>query len=437
MIPLIHPQNQLYRAFHFIINLLIVYSAIEVPLRLVLPYEVPMWLHILDLVVIGFFATDIVLQFHVQTYHRGKLCNDRKILASKYLRGWFPVDLLATLPFELLATGAFSEGHRALRMVRLMRLSRLLKLARLHRLSRDWHTNRVLNQSLVRLIFFGFWIVLISHWLACGWIFLEGVPKDEPFPAQYLDAIYWTVTTLTTVGYGDITPISATQKIYTMFVMFFGVAVYGYVIGNISTLLASTDLAKTNYVNKIEELNTFFEDKTIPFELQEKIRDYYNHIWQSRLGRDEAIILNDLPESLRTEVTLYLNREIIHKVPMFHDAGEEFIRELAAKLEPAVFLPGDLIIHKGEIGDRMYFVSRGHAELLGEDGQAIATFAAGSYFGEMALVLDQPRAASIRAIDYCDVYILRKQSFVRLLEKYNNFHEHLRDVIARRKAELG
>ena len=253
------------------------------------------------------------------------------------------------------------------------------------------------------------------------------------FPRQYLDSLYWTVTTLTTVGYGDITPATWAQKIYTMFTMFFGVAIYGYVIGNVSTLLANTDTAKNNYVSKIEELNAFFEDKKLPYELQEKIRDYYNHIWQSRLGRDEAKMLSDMPWSLRTEVNLFLNREIIQKVPLFRDAGENLIRELASSLQPAVFMPEDLIIKKGEIGDRMYFVSKGYAELLDENDQALASFSTGSYFGEMALVLDQPRAASIVAREYCDVYFLSKETFSFLLQKYPSFREHINDTLQKRK----
>ena len=221
----------------------------------------------------------------------------------------------------------------------------------------------------------------------------------------------------------------------TYVLMFFGVAIYGYVIGNISSLLADTDTAKNNYVQKIEELNAFFEDKMIPYELQERIRDYYNHIWQSRLGRDESNILSEMPSSLRTDVTLFLNRDIIQKVPMFKMAGEALIRDLASHLEPAVYMPGDMIIRKGTIADRMFFVSKGHAELLSEDGEVLATFTDGSYFGEMALVLERPRAANIRACDYCDVYFLRKVTFDRLLKMYPDFLEQMNQTMHKRQSD--
>ncbi len=434
--PMLDPNNTYVRIFHYSIHLLVVYSAIEIPLRFALHYEVTPWLFAMDIIVITLFAADIIVNFNTALIHRGELCDDPKIVRKKYLRGWFTIDLLATIPFELIAQGLFSETHRVIRIVRLLRLSRLLKLMRFNKISQDWHTNRVLNQSVVRLVFFSFWITLIAHWLACGWILLGGVDDPAHDGREYISALYWAVTTLTTVGYGDITPITLPQTIYTMVVMLFGVAVYGYVIGNISTLLVNTDEAKARYVSKIEELNAFFTDKCLPYELQEKIRDYYNHLWQSSLGHDENQILNDLPPTLRTEVALFLNRDIIQMVPLFRNAHEDFVRELASHLRPALFMPGDYIIHKGETGDQMYFISRGTAELLDDENHPMATFTDGSFFGEMALILSQPRTANIRAVDYCDVYILRKNTFDKLLDKFPDFRKEINKTLAIRRNAL-
>lgn len=433
---MIRPDNPYLRVFHYTIHVLVVYSAIEVPLRFVLHYDTTPLLTVIDAVVITMFAADIVVNFNTALMHRGEVCEDRKIVTKAYLRGWFTIDLMATIPFELIATGLFSETHRVLRIIRLLRLSRLLKLVRFNKISRDWHTNRVLNQSVVRLVFFAFWITLISHWLACGWVLLGGVDDVRFEGHQYLNALYWAVTTLTTVGYGDITPTTVPQTIYTMVVMLFGVAVYGYVIGNISTLLVNTDEAKARYVSKIEELNAFFTDKCLPYQLREKIRDYYNHLWQSSLGHDENQILSDLPPTLRTEVALFLNRDIIQMVPLFRNAHEDFIRELASQLRPALFMPDDYIIHKGETGDQMYFISRGTAELLDDEGHPMATFTDGSFFGEMALILSQPRAANIRAVTYCDVYILRKNTFEKLLDKFPDFRAEINKTLEVRRQAL-
>lgn len=434
---MIHPENRWYELFQFFVNLCIVYSAIEVPLLIAFdPEPNPKWV-LFDGLITLVFGLDIIVRFYTAVEINGVLITDRREVARQYMRFWFWVDLAATVPLELISSGLLAGSHRAVRMFRLMRLARLLKLVKIHQVSRDWHTNRVLNQSAVRLVFFIFWILLVAHWIACGWVMLQGV-QDSENDVTYVNALYWAITTLTTVGYGDITPLTLSQKVYTMVVMFLGVGMYGFLIGNISTLLANTDMAKANYVLKIEELNTFFENKRLPLNLQEKIRAYYNHLWQRTLGQDEGTILADLPRNLRTEVALHLNRDIIQKVPLFQEAPEHFIRELAAHLRPGVALPGDFIIKKNDHGDEMYFISQGTVELLDDDERnVLVSLSEGSFFGEMALILDQPRAASLRSTDYTDLYVLDRSSFERVVNKYPEFHQKLNAILRARQEEIG
>ncbi|MCB1325856.1 MAG: ion transporter [Leptospiraceae bacterium] len=431
---LIRPDHRYVQLFEALVNLLIVYSAIEIPLRITFHYDVTGWLWWADIFVLIVFAADILLRFNMAVEVNNVLITNPRQARRRYLRTWFVVDFLAVLPFELLSGGALTLSHRFVRLARLLRLARLIKLAKIHRISRDWHTNRVLNQSIVRLIFFGFWIALLAHWLACGWIGLSEPDTSLASHFQYADAAYWVVTTMTTVGYGDIIPASYPQKFYTMFVMIVGVGVYGYVIGNVSTLLANTDMAKINYVNKIEELNTFFQDRQLPGPLQNKIKHYYNYIWQSRLGRDEGRIMEDLPPPLRTEVALYLNRDIICAVPLFRTASPQLVRHLASRLRPAVFMPGDLIIQAGEAAEEMFFLSRGEAEVLEIDAHTIKQILGkGSYFGETALVTNEPRSATVRARTYCDVYSLSRSMFDEALERYPDFRKEIERTIARRQ----
>jgi voltage-gated potassium channel len=116
---------------------------------------------------------------------------------------------------------------------------------------------------------------------------------------------------------------------------------------------------------------------------------------------------------------LHLKREIIEKVPLFQDAGDDFIKEIALEIKPVVYLPGDVVVQAGERGDDMFFVSRGKLEVLSKDGQTVlSTLKDGDFFGEIALVLRQSRSASVRALTYCDLYRLDRDLFDRVLARY-------------------
>ena len=125
-----------------------------------------------------------------------------------------------------------------------------------------------------------------------------GKPPDpdalKPIP-RYIQAFYWTITTLTTIGYGDITPDGSSQTIFVIIIELLGAGMYGLIIGNIANLIANIDVAKTQYKEKLEKINTFLKYRDIPPQMQRKINEYYNYLWESRRGYDESDVLQDLP----------------------------------------------------------------------------------------------------------------------------------------------
>ena len=137
-----------------------------------------------------------------------------------------------------------------------------------------------------------------------------------PREGTYLEALNWCITTLTTVGYGDVTPTTQAQTIYTMATMILGVGIYGYVIGNVANLLTKLDLVKANYQSTLERLAGFMRYRKISPPMQQLIFDYYAYLWDNRMGYDEAMVLADLPPTLQAELSLLLKRDVICAVPV-------------------------------------------------------------------------------------------------------------------------
>jgi voltage-gated potassium channel len=378
--------------------------AVVVPLEVVFKTLDAPWLVIVSAVITVVLATDI----------RRRLSGDR----SRYLRGWFTVDLLAAFPFDLLAELPGIEGTSAGSLIRFVGLLRVLRIARVLVLQRRWRVGTSFNPALLRLAFFGFWIALVGHWIACGWISLDGFESGPSDLAPYQSSLYWTITTLTTVGFGDITPIGPGQTYYTMVTMALGAAMYGYIIGNVASLLANIDVLRSRHLTRIETINHFMRDRHVPRDLQARVRDYYNYLWETRMDR-QTEMLEDLPKPLHIEIALHLNRNILQKVPLFEGASEDFFRELVLYLKPMVFLPGQMLMRRGEVGHQLYFINRGSVEVLSrDDSEVLAVLSDGDFVGEMALLSSQPRANTVTALEYCNVYALDREGFDLVLDGF-------------------
>ncbi|MDH4263671.1 MAG: cyclic nucleotide-binding domain-containing protein [Spirochaetia bacterium] len=431
---LLYPYNPKRELWDFIVLIFTIYVAIEIPYRIALGYSFDSWLYIVEIIITLLFTFDIFLNFNTAVKKGIKYITDKKDIAKIYQGRRLILDILATAPFFLAYSFVSTVATQTIPALRLLELNRLLKLHRLNHLLDIWRKKFQINPGTLRLINFVLLLALVSHWIACVWIMIGGVKTEsKEFSEIYSLAIYWTVTTVATVGYGDITPQNFTQRYFTIMVMIVGAGSYGFVIGNISSLLASVDVVKAGYRKKLEEVSAFLNYRSIPPEMQRRVQEYYDHIWESRLGNDESTMLNEIPEPLKSDLALYMRQDLIKKVPFFVNAQENLLKDLVMLLQPMVYLPNSYVIKKGEAGSCMYIISSGQVDVVSEDEVTVyATLREGSFVGEMALVLDMPRTATVKTREYCDVYILEKNEFDKILIKYPDFAKHIQRITKER-----
>jgi voltage-gated potassium channel len=377
------------------------------------------------------FAADIALTLNTKIRVRGALVEGRREVAARYLRTWLVIDVLAALPIGPVL-GSLSLPSTLL--VRLLSLNPLWKLLPASRAFRRAGALGV-NPAILRLSVLVFWILLAMHWIACGWIVVAPEPLDPV--SRYLRAFYWTITTVATIGYGDIIPSGNWQTLYVIVIEVTGAAMYGMVIANIAALVANIDIAKVAHREKLDRVNAFLSYRAIPPSLRNKINEYYEYLWESRRGHDESSVLADLPDPLRLSVSLFLNKGTISRVSLFENASDDLIRDIVMNLDPVVFTPGDVVVRAGEVGFDMYFISRGSVDVVSADGRRVlVTLGEGQFFGEIALLLSTPRTATVRAREYCDLYRLDKATFDRVITRYPEFAARIKRMANQRRAEL-
>lgn len=159
----------------------------------------------------------------------------RIIVAKKIHRFIFSfyglVDLAAILPFYI-TTGL---DLRAVRIVRLLRLVRILKLFKYNQAIKRFH--RALVVAKEELILFGVVAIFMLYLSAVGIYYFEHTAQPEQFKSVF-HSLWWAVTTLTTVGYGDMFPITAGGKLFTFFVLMIGVGIVAVPTGLVASALS-------------------------------------------------------------------------------------------------------------------------------------------------------------------------------------------------------
>ncbi|MBF0445134.1 MAG: cyclic nucleotide-binding domain-containing protein, partial [Magnetococcales bacterium] len=287
-------------------------------------------------------------------------------------------------------------------------------------------------KSNIKVALMLFWVLTGLNVIACGWIMISETKLiGEPL-TDYIYGLYWAITTLTTVGYGDITPDSNIGRLYTILIMLVGVGMYGLVIGNISSVMSQSKATETSQREKVVNLAKFLQQYQIPKDLQRDIFSFYQHYLFEKEVQLSGVV-DDLPFELQKNTTIYVKVYMLRNVPIFSHVSQEHLVEIAQLLASRIVSPGEIIIKAGEVGEEMYFLSHGTVEVLTADGQSIAKLRTGSFFGELALLEHGKRMATVRANTYCDLYILGKKDFTHVVATNPEFKKQLDAIVQERK----
>ncbi len=202
----------------------------------------------------------------------------------------------------------------------------------------------------------------------------------------------------------------------------------------IAKTLQDLELQYHDYAHAIQRL--FTERMATSMEL----RSY-------QLMHNEGIINQELFKNLRhdllkrvknlsrtAKLNLKLNPiELLSKVPFMRDFPEQAIKKISSQLKPRLALPGDKIVSRGEIGDAMYFLSNGSVEVLLPDQKVV--LGSGDFFGEIALLHDEPRGATVQATSHCQLLRLKRTDFAKVLDSFPTLREKIEEVADQRSTQ--
>ena len=299
-------------AWELVAVLLVLYDAIWTPYLAFMGVRDDAFLA-LSLGADAFFLTDLLVQAALR-HRRGRAQSVAALLP------W----LLACAPIELALVAEWPW-------------LRLYKMVRIHRLVQHWtrsNNNIRVDWNLVNIVATFVVILMTGHWAALAWRALSqgGVQPRALVDATplYLRDLYFTVLTMTSVGYGDITPAadSAPQQFFAWGVMFVGTAMYAILFAVMTTYISNLDAMGDHFRTDVQQTIAWANYRELPDELRSRILRYFSYKWRKCRGLNEVDVIEELPRSIAQDVNLEIYRSLIQKVPLFKGVEISFIRAI-------------------------------------------------------------------------------------------------------------
>uniref|UniRef100_A0A8C6UUC2 Potassium voltage-gated channel, subfamily H (eag-related), member 1b n=1 Tax=Neogobius melanostomus TaxID=47308 RepID=A0A8C6UUC2_9GOBI len=442
----------------WVILILTFYTAIMVPYNVSFKTKQNnvTWL-VVDSIVDVIFLVDIVLNFHTTFVGpAGEVISDPKLIRMNYVKTWFVIDLLSCLPYDVInAFENVDEGisslFSSLKVVRLLRLGRVARKL-------DHYIEYGAAVLVLLVCVFG----LAAHWLACiwysigdyevideernsvrtdSWLFLLGETVGAPYrfnvtgsnrweggPSKdsvYITSLYFTMTSLTSIGFGNIAPNTDGEKIFAVAMMMIGSLLYATIFGNVTTIFQQMYANTNRYHEMLNSVRDFLTLYQVPKGLSERVMDYIVSTWSMTRGIDTDKVLQICPKDMRADICVHLNRKVFKEHPAFRLASDGCLRALAVQFQMMHSAPGDLIFHAGESVDSLCFVVAGSLEVI-QDDEVVAILGKGDVFGDVfwkEMTLAQS-CANVRALTYCDLHIIKRDALQKVLEFYSAFANH-------------
>ncbi|UPR04789.1 cyclic nucleotide-binding domain-containing protein [Chloropicon primus] len=450
----IHPFGAFRQNWDTMCMLLIAYTMILLPVRFAFYWNRASedwdWYKTFDTIIDFFFCADVILNFYTGYIDErlDTIILKRDKIVTHYLKTTFILDLLASFPYELVQGIFVLNLTGVLRLWRLTRLMRLLRLQRMFRYSKRMaflekvpvYIKRMGNMFCLVFVFahwnacFQYFVAELTHFPENSWVTIDGI-IDETIFEKYSWCLFRAFSHMLCIGYGHTTPQNVSEVWVVQISMVSGASIYALFVGIIATLMIQVDASTAIYNQKIDTLKQYAQHRRLPNELTKRILSSFNLRWKKYKAFDEAEVLDCLPASIKTEVCLFAARDLVKSLPFLHNAEEGLILMLVNMLKPQTFIKKELIIREGEVAKEMYFLNEGTVQVE-SNGTIITLLRRGSYFGEIGLLRQSKRVASVRAKSNVDAYALTKEDFVTLMTHYPDSAVAMGKIAEHRKYNL-
>ncbi|CAF3400709.1 unnamed protein product [Rotaria socialis] len=402
---------------------------------------------IIDVLVDFMFIFDILISF--RTTFVLKETNEvitNPILIAKHfvIDSWrrFAADILGALPWDILFFG--NGSHWTIRLANCFKLARLLRLvAFVRNFQKTEYRSAVL--FLLMLLF-----AIAAHWLACIFHFIAILERPNlqvkyswldhladkykmPYlvndtlsgpdtKSKYLTALFFAMTSLTSVGFGNVAANTNGEKLFSILSMLAGSFLSASILGSVTTIIIKLYQGAEELKEMKQSIDDFIKHHRISRQLAKQMQESFDHEWKNTKGIDMNSVLKTFPECIQADICLHLNRELLNNCAVFEDASEVTLRALALLFKSTHVPPGDTLIHQGDVLYSVYFIRGGQMEVV-QDHESQAILGRNDILGENPCDTTTPGKSQciVRGVTYCTLNKIHRDDLLHVFELYPDF----------------
>ena len=228
-------------------------------------------------------------------------------------------------------------------------------------------------EQIIDMLIYFFKIFSFFHILICVHIFLgeQSLPnwmvhiniQNENLLTKYISSFYFIIETMTTVGYGDILSVSFLEKCFQIILLSIGIVSYSFIVtkfGNYIMKKSKEDIELEEKKLQLEQIRINYP--LMPFKLYIKIQEHFIQKTKNKKNKKNETkqLINELPEQLRNELSLIVNKNIIKNFNFFKNCGNtDFIIKTLSCLFQETFKKETILIKEGQLIESIIFVKDG------------------------------------------------------------------------------
>ncbi|XP_057178302.1 LOW QUALITY PROTEIN: cyclic nucleotide-gated cation channel beta-3 [Triplophysa rosa] len=403
------------------------YNVWFAPARLCFPYHtpgsIPFWIFFDVLADLVNILDIIIFQPRLQFVKAGDIIKDRVMTKQKYRESArFQTDLISIIPFDLLC---FRFGFTSL-----FRLNRFIRYESFFEFS-DRLESIMAKAYIWRVARTTGYLLYCLHLNSCLYYVAseyEGLGSTKwTYNGEgnaYLRCYYFATRTLITIG-GLPEPQTLFEIIFQLVNFFTGVFVFSSLIGQMRDVIGAATAGQTYFRASMDACVAYMNTYTIPKHVQNRVRTWYNYTWDSQGMLDESELLDKMPLVMRTAIAVDINLATFQKIDLFKGCDSQMLVDMLLRLKSIVYLPGDFVCKKGDIGREMYVIKAGEVQVIGGPDNKIVfvTLKAGCVFGEISLLQSAKdggnrRTANVAAHGFANLFVLDKKDLNDILVHY-------------------